>query len=188
MSKSIPSEIEEWRPVIGYEGVYSVSSFGRVRRDMAGQGTRAGIIRKPYINPQTGYLVVTLGHLGIKRTFATHQLVAESFLGPCPSGHIVHHKDEDHTNARLSNLEYATQAQNLWVARYAPGATSKYRGVYLDRSRGLWMTRLKVAGKVHWIGRFTDEVEAARAHDEAARRLRGKYARLNFPKEGELAA
>jgi hypothetical protein len=42
-----------------------------------------------------------------------HRLVAEAFLGPCPDGFEVGHKDHDRTNARLSNLEYLTHADNV---------------------------------------------------------------------------
>jgi hypothetical protein len=189
MPESIPSpEHELWRPVVGYEGVYSVSSLGRVRRDVGGRGTRSGIVRKPYPNPDTGYLVIVLGWLGVKRTFAVHQLVAEAFIGPCPERMLVHHKDGNRANPELSNIEYVTAAENIWASIRASGGTSPYLGVYLDRRRGRWASRIKINNTTHWLGYFDDEISAARAYDDAVRRHRGVFGRVNFPRDGEAAA
>ena len=46
------------------------------------------------------------------RTHFAHRLVARAFLGPCPDGMEVLHRDGDGSNARLSNLRYGTHADN----------------------------------------------------------------------------
>ena len=42
-----------------------------------------------------------------------HQLVAEHYIGPCPTGEEVRHLDNDATNNAVSNLEYGTRSQNV---------------------------------------------------------------------------
>lgn len=106
--------IEEWKPCVGWEGWYEVSSSGRVRR-----------IRSRYGNPQNkllkgflvhGYPTVNLRAVeGLDKrrsAVATHILVARAFLGPCPKGFEVDHKDFDRANSALSNLEYVTHGEN----------------------------------------------------------------------------
>ena len=95
---------EQWRGVLGYEGVYQVSDLGRVMRIKVGSGAISGRILKPSL--LNGYPSVALRKDGKSKRRYIHRLVAEAFLGPCPEGHLVHHKDEDPTNAYLTNLEY----------------------------------------------------------------------------------
>jgi len=46
--RSDSTSLEEWRPVVDYEGWYEVSSLGRIRRVRAGQGARAGYVLKQW--------------------------------------------------------------------------------------------------------------------------------------------
>lgn len=110
---------EEWRPVLGYEGLYSVSSLGRVRGEARlvahmkqGKMLRQRIV-KARINKQTGYLAVNLSRDASRRTFTVHSLVAAAFIGPRPFGMEVAHGDGNPTNAMLSNLRYATPSENV---------------------------------------------------------------------------
>ena len=95
---------ERWKQIPLFEGRYWVSDAGRVRRHDNNR------ILKPSRN-WAGYLVVNL-LLERRQTRLVHRLVAEAFLGPCPAGHNVNHKDSDRANARLQNLEYVTPKAN----------------------------------------------------------------------------
>lgn len=113
MPQSIPSpETEEWRPVVGYEGWYEVSSLGRVRRARPGHGTRIGRILGTHPN-RSGYPRVTLSRESRDRKVFVHVLVARAFVGPCPTGHEVNHKDLNRCNPTASNLEYVTRSGNV---------------------------------------------------------------------------
>lgn len=103
------SMTEEWRPIPGYEGWYSVSNTGRVRKD------RVQRMGKP-----AGYIVATShdragyvrAKLGAKRRYV-HRLVAAAFVGPCPPGQEVNHIDNDKANNGSDNLEYTTRSGNM---------------------------------------------------------------------------
>lgn len=106
---------EEWRRVSGfgiYDGHYSVSNLGRVRRETPALGHQTGRILKNTIAVH-GYCTVALSlRSAVKRVYV-HRLVAIAFLGPCPDGCEVSHKDHNRANPRLDNLEYATHLENL---------------------------------------------------------------------------
>lgn len=108
--------MERWKKIL--EGDYEVSTEGRIRRVTAASGTQAGLILTPVArrSSQGGkdYLYVNLRVKAEKcyRSFRVHRLVAAAFLGPCPEGIQVNHKDGNTCNNRLINLEYVTPLQN----------------------------------------------------------------------------
>ncbi len=103
---------EEWRPVPGYEGWYSVSSLGRVRRDAATSGARVGRPLAPKTN-HGGYYYVTLSCRQQWKHHQIHRLVAAAFIGPCPTGRQVNHRNAVKTDNRALNLEYVTGDENM---------------------------------------------------------------------------
>ena len=96
-------EIEEFRDIPGYEGVYEVSNLGRVRRD--------GKILKPSKNKK-GYLLVSLFKNGTKKNARIHRLVAQSFIPNPQNLPQINHKDEDKTNNTVDNLEWCDSKYN----------------------------------------------------------------------------
>ena len=105
-------EREEWRDVIGYEGVYSVSNLGRVRRDLQVAGSQRGRILSGAWDAY-GYPRACLCKNDVRNTVKVHHLVAEVFIGPRPKDQTVNHKDGIKTNNRVGNLEYCTNIENL---------------------------------------------------------------------------
>ncbi len=103
--------LERWKPVLGYEGLYEVSSEGRVK---SFHNSKVGEVRKLGISKK-GYKTVELRKNGIGKLRSVHVLVCEAFHGPKPSpNHEVNHKgkDGDKTNNRERNLEWTTRSQN----------------------------------------------------------------------------
>lgn len=72
----------EWRPVPGYEGLYQVSSLGKVK-SLPRTTTKGGIL-KPRTDKR-GYQWVGLSKDGLVRNFSIHELVALAFFGPRPT-------------------------------------------------------------------------------------------------------
>lgn len=103
---------EVWRSVEETDGYYDVSNIGRVRRAKPGRGTRVGWILKGFTN-KDGYLKVVTYCNGRYGYFFVHRLVASAFLGPCPPGKEVNHKDLNKQNNVPSNLEYVTHRRNV---------------------------------------------------------------------------
>jgi hypothetical protein len=112
--------VDDWRPVVGYEGLYEVSSDGRIRRvgkaarrgKGRGGGVKLGRLRKLRIN-RDGYVTVQLWRDGRAKGFLVHVLVAAAFLGPCPNGQEVNHRDGIKANPSVDNLEYMTHPENV---------------------------------------------------------------------------
>ena len=103
---------ELWRPMVNYEGWYEVSNLGRYRRAKPGFGTSVGKVLKLHANNR-GYQYAQPCKDSKKRNLLIHRLVMEAFIGPCPDGIQVNHKDGDKSNNRLDNLEYMTQSENM---------------------------------------------------------------------------
>ena len=92
----------------------------------------------------------------------------------------------DHINGngldnRKVNLRPATRAQNGWNrGKSKMKSRSRYKGLAWDSKDKRWEVRISVNGRRIYIGRFQDQIEAARAYDRAARRYHGRYAQFNF--------
>ncbi len=111
--------IEEWKPVVGYENEYEVSSLGRVRSiaryvRIVRHGVEAVRLVQPrLLKPgrmnRFGHCSVAIGK-GNSRT--VHSLVAESFIGPRPDGFDVAHLNGDGSDNRAENLAYVSRSEN----------------------------------------------------------------------------
>jgi hypothetical protein len=108
-----PKELqsEEWRPVVGYEMLYAISSLGRIKQLQQTHKFAALTFRKIGYT-RDGYLAITLALDGKLRRYSVHRLVAAAFLGPCPLGYEVNHIDANKANPRPENLEYVTSKEN----------------------------------------------------------------------------
>ena len=109
---------EAWRPVPGFEGLYSISSRGRVRSESRVVVYEAGkrqTVRERVMSPArkaSGHLSVML-YGPAPRRLHVHQMVALAFIGPAPSAlHEIAHRDGDPSNNTVRNLRWATCAEN----------------------------------------------------------------------------
>ena len=106
-----PGEI--WKPVIGYENEYLVSSMGRV------YSRRRKIVLCEIQTPQ-GYRTVNLDVNGKHKTCRIHRLVAEAFIDNPENKLTVNHINETKFDNRAENLEWATShEQNCHGTRIA---------------------------------------------------------------------
>lgn len=112
--------IEEWRPVVGFEDSYEVSSLGRVRsldRIITGRGglsfKKRGKLLRPAESLSNGRPKVTLMVDAVPHYRQIQRLVIDAFIGPRPSPrHQCAHNDGDRRNNLPSNLRWATPVEN----------------------------------------------------------------------------
>lgn len=117
MADSQPTSPEEWRAIPEYEGLYEVSSHGRVRSlpRVVQRGKSALPIKERILKPHTnrnGYKQINLSKAGRTRSREVHPLVMLAFAGPYPENCEIRHLDGNPGNNNLSNLRYGTKTEN----------------------------------------------------------------------------
>lgn len=112
-------EEEIWKDIPGYEGLYLVSSLGRIKSYDRPVGTkgrtiviRGGRILKP-IPDQLGYCKVTLSKFGKHKDWRIHRIVATVFVDNPHGYNVVNHKDRNPSNNAASNLEWCDVSYNV---------------------------------------------------------------------------
>lgn len=113
--------MENWRDVVGYEGLYKVSSHGRVLSLLSEKIIKPVLMRNGYL--KAGLHGRTIGKR--RRLTSIHRLVMEAFRGP--SELQVNHIDRNKMNNMLYNLEYVTAGENQAHSRAIIGNWN-YRG------------------------------------------------------------
>lgn len=106
---------EIWKPVVGYEGLYEVSSLGRVRsldRYDSNNHFLKGRILRLCVDTK-GYLKVGLSSNGKVKTYMVHRMVVEAFIPNPDNLPEVNHIDEDKKNNRVDNLEMCDRKYNM---------------------------------------------------------------------------
>jgi hypothetical protein len=160
---------EEWRPVVGYEGLYSVSSLGRVRSEARilcytrVRNKRQSLVRRVHKERilvscpnEDGHHRVILCREGNKNYRFVHHLVMESFVGPRPGGMCVLHGAKGPSDNSLGNLRYGSYSENNGSDRYRDGTM--------------------ICGVGHPRARFTEQqVRAIRTSNKHPTRLAMEY-------------
>ena len=118
----MPNCNEVWKPIEGYEGIYDVSNYGRVKSlqlTIHNSGTKGGVytIREKILTPRVnekrnGYCEISLHKNGQEKRFKVHRLVATAFISNPQHLPEVNHKDGNKLNNSVSNLEWVTSKQN----------------------------------------------------------------------------
>ncbi|MCX5633164.1 MAG: AP2 domain-containing protein [Phycisphaerae bacterium] len=94
---------------------------------------------------------------------------------------VIDHKDGDGLNNTRDNLSIVTAAENSYNRRkYKNECSSKYKGVSLRKRDNKWSAIITYKGIPIRLGYFDNEIDAAKAYDEAAKELHREYAKLNF--------
>lgn len=110
-------EAEEWKDIEGYEGLYKVSSLGRVKSFhqtyKEGADPIDGKLLSAGINTQGYYVVVLFKRSRKPKTCTVHRLVASAFIPNPESKRCINHKNGIRHDNRLENMEWATYSENL---------------------------------------------------------------------------
>lgn len=152
-------------PVTGFEGLYEISNYGRLRN--------ARKIMKTYqIN--SGYPAAKIVKEGQRTSVLIHRLVAQHFLKPVAGKNEVNHINQEKTDNSVDNLEWMTSKENKahsyangWTEYNEPskgikiGKSSKFHNVLWDKNRNKWVGVVRHQKKNHFAKRFDSEVAAA---------------------------
>ena len=141
---------ELWKDAPGFDG-YEVSNLGRVRRVSTGKCLKPSIGKGKNAYPRVFPCVN-----GRDKGALVHVLMMEAFVGPCPAGYEVNHKNGIKTDLAFDNLEYVTSQQNnihallTGLRKPRPILTHCPRGHLKD---GINRTRVLVDGSVSFYPR-----------------------------------
>ncbi len=105
---------ETWSDVLFYEGLYKISSYGRVKslKRKTSQGKLLiESIKKP-VYDKDGYKFVVLCKNGVVSSKRVHRMVCESFYGINKNKPIVNHINGVKYDNRVDNLEWCTRSEN----------------------------------------------------------------------------
>lgn len=112
---------EEWRDVKGYEGLYQVSNFGRVKsldyyqKNPQKKSTKLSLFKEKVLkqcHDKDGYCYISLAKKEKAKTARVNRLVAQSFIPNPKNLPCTNHIDNDRTNNSIGNLEWVTVAEN----------------------------------------------------------------------------
>lgn len=114
-------EGEIWVDCIGYDGLYSVSNFGRVKankRTLIEKNTGVIRVKKEhlmhlYLKDNQYYAVGLINKDGVHKNHYVHKLEYESFYGAIKKGNQIDHTDSNPQNNELSNLKEVTPKENM---------------------------------------------------------------------------
>jgi hypothetical protein len=152
--------IEEWRPVISYEGLYEVSNYGNVK-SLNYKNTGQEKLIKPCKTRQ-GYLHLTLYKKGCERkTFYISRLVAIAFIPNPENKPVVDHIDNEKIDDNsVKNLQWFTWAENNQKGYDQGRVASEIQKLAVKEANQIISTWTNLISFVKFVGSATNLIEA----------------------------
>lgn len=124
---------EIWKDIKGYEGLYQISTNGRVKSllKVTKFGNRLKVNEEMILKPalgKRGYYIVSLNHNGKSKTFTIHRLIAEAFIPNPLNKKFIDHINTIKTDNRIENLRWVTSKENsnnILTLKHSSESTSK---------------------------------------------------------------
>jgi len=161
---------EVWKDIKGYEGLYQVSNYGKVkslkRKVYSGKNRFRWHYERIMSNKKNngnGYIVVSLNKNGRSQNKYVHRLVAEAFIENPNNLKYINHKDETKSNNNVKNLEWCT---------------AEYNCKYNDRHKKIGLKMINNKGNSKPIYQLNDNNEVINQYpsiSEASRQLKVSY-------------
>lgn len=161
---------ERFKDIPDYEGMYQVSTFGRVKSLKRGPYVPKDMLLRQAFNSYR-YLTVSLTRNGTAKTITTHALIAITFLGHKPCGYelVVDHKDNIRTNNFEWNIQLITHRENS--SKDKKEGLSKYIGVTREKYSKKCKAMVQINGKSIHLGVFDTEEEASQYYQNALKAI-----------------
>lgn len=160
-------EIEIWKDVVGYEGIYMVSNLGRIKA-LARFMKNATILPRiltPVLN-KGGYTKFMFRDKNKKwKNILIHRVVAMAFIPNPENKKTVNHIDSVRNNNKVSNLEWATQSENMKHAfKFGHKKRSveqmAYMAKWFKENKSVKVSQFDKEG--NFIATYNQQIEAAR--------------------------
>jgi len=165
---------EIWKDVKGYEGLYKVSNFGRVK------SLKYGMERILKTGKGSYYLTVSLYFDNKLKTAKVHRLVAMAFIENPDNKPFVNHLDEDKYNNNVNNLEWVTHKENMnygtRIDRQAKAKSIPIKVIYQDNTFEIWESATVFAKEYGKSIDRTHIVKVLKGRIKTAHGLRFEYA------------
>lgn len=148
---------EQWKPVDGFDGMYEISNFGRVKSHK-----HHTMIRR-LKSTRDGYVQVQLRNRAKSKDYLIHRLVYSHFIGELVDDLVIDHIDGDKTNNNVNNLQQITERDNIKKStsnKLARGVSSIDGGKYFTAHLGVKYNRA-------YLGTFKTIKEANQAYEDA---------------------
>lgn len=179
---------EIWKDIKGFEGLYQVSNFGRVKSIRHLKTSYCGAMRKNHIlatqdKGDFRYKLVTLRVKGKSRSVGVHRLVAEAFLPNPQNLPVINHRDENPSNNHVDNLEWCTQRKNVL---YSMALHDRLRKEKPQRNRDKERPICAFTKDGAFVGRFESIIEASLSPIVTTPCLRAVRCRIRQCLRGEI--
>ena len=164
-------DIEVWKDIPHYEGLYAVSNFGKVkgveRTVVVLDWRKKRIIKEKILQASdyNGYKSYVLSKENKTRTFSAHKLVAMVFLNRDPNNKdiVVDHIDSNPSNNNVSNLQLISHRENIVRSI---NKTHLPIGVHYHKKNNTWVSKISVLGKREYLGSFRTPELASEAYEK----------------------
>lgn len=111
----------------------------------------------------------------LSRNIYLHRLI----LNP-PNDKQIDHINHNTLDNRKNNLRICSGAENCKNTNSHKDSVSRFKGVCFDKQTKKWQSQIYINGYQVKIGRFDNEIDAARAYDDLASEHFGEFAKFNL--------
>jgi len=159
-------EPKSLREALDYNPETGVFTWAQCKGPRAKPGTAAG-----YVNSE-GYVQIQIDG----QAYSAHRLAWLYTYGVWPTQEIDH-MDGVRSNNQILNLREATRAENGRNQKRSTSNTSGFKGVCWDKCKRRWLARIRLGGKLQYVGLFKTAGAASDAYQAKAFELFGAFKR-----------